>query len=600
MVQGEENHEVYNTLTEETKRPASAKWTVYLTLCCLTACMGSFNFGYNIGALNLPTPLIKNFFAKRFAPEYFIANETLNLNTALFKTKQHTINEAWKIVNGTVESSEQQKADSQAILDSLKDLLPNSTLTRQEQLKIEEEALNEKQNQIENLKKKIENHNTMLWSITNSLFVLGGMFGAFGSKYVLEIFGRKKGILFHYIFSIIGGILVLIAPQFTSAFLSIGSIMTSRFMYGVQGGMMCGIIPTYLNEVAPAALRGSCGVLNQLCITIGIVTSQVLGFRQILGTEDLWEFILAVPLLVSFLGGFFMLFFFSETPKALLFTNKDENATREVLQRLRNRTNVDDEIEEMSRESKQSGASEEAMSFKELFQSKELRWSLVTSLVLQLTQQLCGINAIFFYSDGIFRRASIADEHIQYAIFATGFINVLCTIGVVPMIEKLGRKPLLVYPMVLMVIDFFLLTGCLLLSAMNKTNIIFSYLSIACIILFICCFAVGLGPIPFIYATEVFPQEARGAALAACMTLNWISNLILSLTFEYMVKYLTNFTFLVFAVVVGSSVIFLFKKLPETKNKSLEEILAFFNGRSTIVDADGDSTIKPMLSTSKV
>ena len=74
------------------------------------------------------------------------------------------------------------------------------------------------------------------------------------------------------------------------------------------------------------------------------------------------------------------------------------------------------------------------------------------------------------------------------------------------------------------------------------------------------------GPIPFIYATEVFPQEARGAALAACMTLNWICNLFLSLSFEYMVKYLTDYTFLVFAVVVGASVIFLFRKVRNNKN----------------------------------
>lgn len=596
MVQSEENHEVYNNLTEETKRPTSAKWTVYLLLCCLTACMGSFNFGYNIGALNLPTPLIKNFYANRFNPEYFVANQIFEEKKTIFKESEDKIFEATLILTDT-NSTQEQKSDSQQIIDDLDKLYNGTNQTLKEHLKNEKNFLSAKRTQLKKQEEENDGKNTMLWSVTNSLFVLGGMFGAFSSKYVLEIFGRKKGILFHYIFTVMGGILALIAPQFTSAFLSIGSIMTSRFLYGVQGGMMCGIIPTYLNEVAPAALRGSCGVVNQLCITIGILVAQTLGFRQLLGTKDMWEFILAVPLLVSLVGGFTMLFFFSETPKALLITNKDEDATRKVLQRLRNRTNVDDEIEELSRESKQSGASDEAMSFKELFQSKTLRWSLVTSLILQTTQQLCGINAIFFYSDGIFRRASIADEHIQYAIFATGFINVVCTIAVVPLIEKLGRKPLLVYPMSFMVIDFFLLTACLLLQS---SNIVFAYLSIACIILFICCFAVGLGPIPFIYATEVFPQEARGAALATCMTLNWISNLILSLTFEYMVKYLTNYTFLVFSVVVGASVIFLFKKLPETKNKSIDEILAFFNGRSAVLDADGDSTIKPMLSTSKV
>jgi SP family facilitated glucose transporter-like MFS transporter 1 len=564
MVQREENHEVYNSLTEDTKRQASAKWTIYLALCCLTACMGSFNFGYNIGALNLPTPIIKDFYARRFDPAFFNDNDNLNKRTSEYNLQ---IDAPYNTSN---ETHQQHLIDIKTNID------------------LERERINL-------VEKEIDNQNTFLWALTNSLFVFGGMFGAFSSKYVLEIFGRKKGILFHYIFSALGGILVLLAPQFTNATFAIGCVMTSRFLYGVQGGMMCGIIPTYLNEVSPAALRGSCGVLNQLCITIGILVAQTLGFRQLLGTKDTWEFILAFPLVVSLLGGFIMLFFFSETPKALLITNKDEDATRLVLQRLRNRTNVDDEIEELSREAKQGNSSEEAMSFKELFQSKQLRMSLITSLVLQLTQQLCGINAIFFYSDGIFRRASIADEHIQYAIFATGFINVVCTIAVVPLIEKLGRKPLLVYPMVIMVIDFFLLTACMLLQS---RNIVFSYLSIGCIILFICCFAVGLGPIPFIYATEVFPQEARGAALAVCMTLNWIANLILSLSFEYLVKYLADFTFLVFAVIVGFAVIFLFKKLPETKNKSIDEILAFFNGRTTT--GDEETTMKPMLVTSKV
>lgn len=581
MGQSEENHDVYNNLTEDTKKNSSAKWTVYLALCCLTACMGSFNFGFNIGALNLPTPLIKEFYAQRFAPEFYSLK-------AMIDTDETNMFDAKRVVANPENSTDELRLKAIKVIETLGalDYSTNKTVFEVKKEKLKKGS------------KEIEDQNTFLWSLTNSLFVFGGMFGAFSSKYVLESFGRKKGILFHYIFSTTAAILAILAPTFSGAKLAIGSIMMSRFFYGIQGGMMCGIIPTYLNEVAPAALRGSCGVLNQLCITVGILFAQTLGFRQLLGTKDTWQYILGFPLITSLIGGFVMLFFFSETPKALLITNKDEEATRQVLQRLRNRTDVEDEIEEITKESKESGGgSNENVSFKELFTSKELRWSLVTSLVLQLTQQLCGINAIFFYSDGIFRRASIADEHIQYAIFATGFINVVCTIAVVPLIEKLGRKPLLVYPMVIMVIDFIVLTVFLVLQ---KSNIIYSYLSIACIILFICCFAVGLGPVPFIYATEVFPQDARGAALAACMTLNWISNLILSLSFEYLVKFLENYVFLVFTVIVGSSVIFLFKKLPETKNKSIEEIMAHFNGRSVIVNAEDDSLGKPMLANTKV
>ena len=98
------------------------------------------------------------------------------------------------------------------------------------------------------------------------------------------------------------------------------------------------------------------------------------------------------------------------------------------------------------------------MSIGELFRQEHLRWPLLTGITLQLAQQLCGINAVFFYSDGIFRRAGIISEHVQYAVVATGSINVIFTIVCVPLIDRLGRKPLLVYPMIFMVFDFICLT----------------------------------------------------------------------------------------------------------------------------------------------
>lgn len=598
MGQNEENHDVYNNLTETIpgkKAPAKGKWTVYLLFCCLTACMGSFNFGYNIGALNLPTPLIKDFYAKKYyQAQYFDVLDQFQIKEKSYLAEAHKIEEAKQQVlegslNATVDVDlvESSKSLLKAVNE---DLVVGLNLTRAQILNNTKTELDAHRKSLAIAKGKIDDTNTFLWAITNSLFVFGGMFGAFGSKYVLQFFGRKKGILFHYIFSTLASILALVAPYFNLP----EFIMASRFLFGLQGGMMCGLIPTYLNEVAPAALRGSCGVINQLFITIGILFAQTLGFRQLLGTQDMWQYILAFPLIPSVLGGLVLLFFFSETPKALLLTNRDEESTRTVLQRLRNKTDVDDEIEEIVAESKESSGSE-GISFKELFTIKQYRWPLLTAILLNLTQQLCGINAIFFYSDGIFRRASIKGEHIQYAIFATGFINVLCTIAVVPLIEKVGRKPLLVYPMCLMIVDFLCLTVCLIFQS---SSIIFSYLSIMCIIVFICCFAVGLGPIPFIYATEVFGQEARGAALAACMTTNWIANLILSLTFEYLAKILTDYVFLIFLVIVLAAVIVIIKKVPETKNKNVEEIIAHFSGIK-LSNNDGAGN-KLMLNSSKI
>ena len=188
--------------------------------------------------------------------------------------------------------------------------------------------LNEAEAELATLKEnldKVNNVNNLLWTITNTLFVVGGMIGAFTSKYVAEFFGRKKGILFHYIFVLIGSILVIIAPYVNSP----ECVIVSRFLFGVQGGMCCGLIPTYLSEISPVALRGATGVMHQLCVTIGILVAQLLGFRQLMGVASLWHFLLGLPIVPSILGGLVLLFFFPETPRALLTTNKDEDAARE-------------------------------------------------------------------------------------------------------------------------------------------------------------------------------------------------------------------------------------------------------------------------------
>lgn len=127
--------------------------------------------------------------------------------------------------------------------------------------------------------KKVIKQTEIIWTILNSLFVVGGMLGAFGSKFVLDILGRKKGILFHNLFGIFGSVLVFLAVYVKSPV----CILVGRFLLGIQGGMSCSLIPTYLSEISPADLRGQTGVIHQLFITIGILTTQTLGFRQILG-----------------------------------------------------------------------------------------------------------------------------------------------------------------------------------------------------------------------------------------------------------------------------------------------------------------------------
>ena len=370
----------------------------------MTVTLASFQFGYNISAMNSPTDILKEFISE---------------NSFLFQGMNRSLN-----VNkstGSFQSTE--KVD-------------------------------------------------YIWTLINCLFVVGGMIGAFMSKSILDVLGRKGGILFHYIFSLSGSILVLIS--FYSSFPNL--LIISRFLFGVQGGMSCSLIPTYLSEISPASLRGQTGVAHQLCLTIGILIAQILGFKEILGNQNTWHFLLAFPLIPSLIGTVLLTFFFPETPKALINYRKTEQAEKALI-KLRNRTNVNSELQEIFKETSSDTAKVQIISFGQLLTESRFRWSLITALALQIAQQLCGINAVFFYSERIFKNAEIGLDSIQYAIFLTGLINFLSTILCTFLIDKLGRRPLLIYPMFLIVIDFIALT--VFLNLVNLINFfLFIYLKI--------------------------------------------------------------------------------------------------------------------------
>ena len=181
------------------------------------------------------------------------------------------------------------------------------------------------------------------------------------------------------------------------------------------------------------------------------------------GGEETWNYLLAFPIVPAIVCVICLLVFFPETPKALLLKGDDYEAAKKVLQMLRNTEYVNDDLQEILAESSQ-GKSNEPLGLLTLIKSAEYRWPLLTSLLVCSIQQFSGINAVFFYSSGIFKEAGIADEFIQYAILLTGVVNILATFVCIPLIEKLGRKPLLVYPMIVMIVDFVLLTLCLVLK----------------------------------------------------------------------------------------------------------------------------------------
>ena len=140
-------------------------------------------------------------------------------------------------------------------------------------------------------------------------------------------------------------------------------------------------------------------------------------------------------------------------------------------------------------------------------------------------------------------------------------VNVIATIICVPIIDSLGRKPLLIYPMIFMIIDFVCLIICLTFKESIKA---LSYLTVVCIILFVVSFAVGLGPIPFIYTAECFRQNARSSAMALSTFMNWSAGLVLTLIFPFMLELVQQYVFCIFAGVVAFALLVIISKVTET------------------------------------
>ena len=283
--------------------------------------------------------LIKSFFTQRYYPAYSADSASYALNAASLATRREHLTSDATALSEWQTSKQSASASGNTTLVALFDAklseMNQQTLQKHnvssleafvkeegDALAKEEKALEAIKIQLDTAKPGVEQFNTLLWTFTTALFVVGGMIGAFASKAVAEKMGRKKGIIFHYVFVIAGAVIVFLAPYLSSP----ECVIVSRFLYGVQGGMACGLIPTYLTEISPAGLRGATGVIHQLFITIGILIAQTLGFRQLLGLASTWHLLLALPFVPGVVGALGLLLFFPETPRALLVNNRYRTA----------------------------------------------------------------------------------------------------------------------------------------------------------------------------------------------------------------------------------------------------------------------------------
>ncbi|XP_037908762.1 glucose transporter type 1 isoform X6 [Hermetia illucens] len=415
-----------------------------------------------------------------------------------------------------------------------------------------------------------------LYSVAVSIFAIGGMLGGFSGGWMANRFGRKGGLLLNNVLGISGACLMGITKMSHSYEI----LFLGRFIIGVNCGLNTSLVPMYISEIAPLNLRGGLGTVNQLAVTVGLLLSQVLGIEQILGTNEGWPVLLGLAICPAVLQ-LLLLPVCPESPRYLLITKQWEEEARKALRRLRASNQVEEDIEEMRAEERAQQA-ESHISTMELICSPTLRAPLIIGIVMQLSQQFSGINAVFYYSTSLFMSSGLTEESAKFATIGIGAIMVVMTLVSIPLMDRTGRRTLHLYGLGGMFIFSIFITISFLIKEMIDWM---SYLSVVSTLAFVVFFAVGPGSIPWMITAELFSQGPRPSAMAIAVLVNWMANFVVGIGFPSLKTALENYTFLPFSVFLAIFWIFTYKKVPETKNKTFEEILALFrhgNGRSML------------------
>jgi sugar porter (SP) family MFS transporter len=404
------------------------------------------------------------------------------------------------------------------------------------------------------------------WAMSSAL--IGCLFGAMISGYLTERFGRKIPLIGAAALFTIAAIGTGAANQFTM-------FIIFRLIGGLGIGLASALSPMYIAEISPASMRGRLVSLNQLTIVVGILAAQVINYLiadkvQEGATGDMilrswngqtaWRWMFwagTIPALLFFI----LAFTIPESPRYLGKTGKWDAALR-ILERVGGREYAVREKNNIAETLKGTGQKVEWKSLT----NKKIRPVLVLGIVLAVFQQWCGINVIFNYAEEIFTSAGYSVNDMLFNIVITGTVNLVFTLLAMRMVDSWGRRKLMLLGSAGLAVIYFLLGTSYFLELKGLAILILVMVAIA-------TYAMTLAPITWVILSEIFPNSIRGAAMAIATTALWIACFVLTYTFPILNKMLNaSGTFWLYAFICFSGFLFILKKLPETKGKSLEEI----------------------------
>ncbi|KAM4808094.1 solute carrier family 2, facilitated glucose transporter member 9-like [Rhinophrynus dorsalis] len=409
---------------------------------------------------------------------------------------------------------------------------------------------------------------TLLWSTSVSIYSVGGLLGSLLSAHLSGKYGKRKCQTFCNLL----GITSALCLGFSKMAGSYEMILVGRFLYGFTLGLLLNIYIQYLGEISPRCLRGFINTTAPIFATSGKLWGQIVGLREVLGTEELWPLMLSITGFTKIVQ-LVVMPFYPETPPYLLLVKRDKERCIRAMEQFWGEGDYQTELDDMLKEQEVSKKTRN-MSILELVRDPSMRWQLYTVICCSLTLQLSGINAIYYYANSVFITAGLPMDQIPYITLGMGCCEVLAAILCSLVIERFGRKVILLGSYGCMAVMLSLLTVTLSLQGWYDW---IPYCSAVLIFLFIFFFGVGPGNLTITIVIEMCSRSARAAVFVIISSLNWVGLYLIGVTFPYVVASLGHFCFLIFLTCIVASGIFMFFFLPETKGKSLQQITEEFN-----------------------